>query len=57
MYVCNCNGIREKEVLAVVEAGLDQWECILAYFQCKPRCGKCEQEINLMIEENSGRVL
>lgn len=53
MYVCNCNGIREKEILAVVDSGVRRWESILAYFHCEPRCGKCEEDINLIIKAKS----
>ena len=53
MFVCNCNGIREREVAAVIDAGVTRWRDILAEFECTPCCGKCEDDINLIIEQKS----
>ena len=53
MFVCNCNGIREREVTAVIDAGVTRWRDILAEFECTPCCGKCEDDINLIIEQKS----
>ena len=53
MFVCNCNGIREREVVAVIDAGVTRWRDILAEFECTPCCGKCEDDINLIIEKKS----
>ena len=53
MFVCNCNGIREREVAAVIDAGVTRWRDILAEFECTPCCGKCEDDINLIIEKKS----
>ena len=53
MFVCNCNGIREREVVAVIDAGVTRWRDILAEFECTPCCGKCEDDINLIIEQKS----
>jgi len=57
MYVCNCNGIREKEILAVVDSGVRKWESILAHFHCEPRCGMCEEDINLMVKGKPQRTI
>ena len=53
MFVCNCNGLREREVAAVIAAGIKRWRDILAEFECTPCCGKCEDDINLIIEQKS----
>ncbi len=53
MFVCNCNGLREREVAAVIDAGVKRWREILAEFECTPCCGKCEDDINLIIEQKS----
>ena len=53
MFVCNCNGIREREVAAVIDAGVTRWRDILAEFECTPCCGKCEDDINLIFENMS----
>lgn len=53
MYICNCNGVREKEIQQVIHQGLKTWEQILAYFSYVPCCGLCEEEINVMIKDHS----
>ena len=50
MYICNCNGVREKEIQKVIHSGVKTWEQVLAHFDHVPCCGRCEDEINCMIE-------
>ena len=45
MYVCNCNGITEKEVDEAVRSGAERWDDVHTYFDCAPCCGKCECDI------------
>ena len=53
MYICNCNGVREKEIQKVIHNGVKTWKQILAHFDYVPCCGRCEDEINCMIEDHS----
>ena len=57
MYVCNCNGISEREVDVAIRAGAKRWDDIHAYFNCRPGCGKCEHDISGAILENSKTLL
>ena len=54
MYICSCNALNEKKVLEALEAGHIHWLSIHYYFNVKPQCGKCQEEIDKMIEENIG---
>ena len=45
MYVCNCNGITERQVTAAVKAGAARWKDVHAHYGCVPQCGKCQCEI------------
>ena len=45
MYVCNCNGITERQVTAAVKAGAARWKDVHTYYGCAPQCGKCQCEI------------
>ena len=45
MYVCNCNGINERQVRVAVEAGAAHWKDVHAHYGCVPQCGKCQCEI------------
>ena len=53
MFVFNFNGIRERQVTAVIDEGITSWRDILAEFECTPCCGKCEDDINLIIKEKA----
>ena len=53
MYICNCNGVREREIQKVIHNGVKTWEQILAHFDYVPCCGRCEDDINCMIEDHS----
>ena len=50
MYVCNCNGVRETEVKTAILLGKQSWEEVLSHYGYEPCCGKCEAEIEQMIE-------
>lgn len=50
MYVCNCNGIREREVRAAIDAGASRPADVFRARQCKPRCARCVCDIRQMID-------
>ena len=51
MYVCNCNGIREREVRAAIDAGAARPADIFRAHQCKAQCARCVREMRQMIDE------
>ena len=51
MYVCNCNGIREREARAAIEAGASRPAEVFRHCAVKPQCAKCVCEIKTMIDE------
>lgn len=53
MYVCNCNGIREREVRAAIEAGAKRPAEIFRACGGKPECARCVCEMREMIAEQS----
>lgn len=46
MYVCNCNGLNERQVKAAIEAGARNWMEVHLYHGSRPQCGKCGMEIS-----------
>lgn len=52
MYVCNCNGIREREVRAAIDAGASRPAEIFRHKGCQPQCAKCVCEMRQMIDES-----
>ena len=52
MYVCNCNGIRERQVRAVIAAGASRPADVFKAHQCKPQCARCVCEMREMIDES-----
>ena len=32
MYICNCNGINERQVKAAIQAGANRWQDVHTYF-------------------------
>ena len=54
MYICNCNGINDRQVKAAIDAGATCWEDVHTHFGFIPQCGKCQFEI---IEALSSRQL
>jgi bacterioferritin-associated ferredoxin len=51
VYVCNCNGIREREVRAAIAAGARRPADIFRSRACSPRCAKCVCDMRGMIAE------
>lgn len=52
LYVCNCNGIREREVRAAIEAGASRPAEVFRARQCQAQCAKCVCEMRQMIDES-----
>ena len=49
MYVCNCNGIREREVRAAIEQGAERPAEVFRHCQSQPQCAKCVCDMRRMI--------
>ncbi len=51
LYVCNCNGIREREVRAAIDAGARRPIDVFRAKGCQAQCAKCVCEMRQMIQE------
>ncbi len=51
MYVCNCNGIRERQVRAAAEAGASKPRDVFQRHGCQAQCAKCVCEMRQIIRE------
>jgi bacterioferritin-associated ferredoxin len=51
VYVCNCNGIREREARAAIDAGAARPAEIFRHCQTTARCAKCVCDMRRMIGE------
>ena len=49
MYVCNCNGIRERDVHAAIEAGAEKPSEVFRRCQARPQCARCVCDMRQMI--------
>lgn len=52
MYVCNCNGIRERDVLSAIEAGACRPREVFDRHACRPQCARCVCDMRQMIEDS-----
>jgi bacterioferritin-associated ferredoxin len=52
VYVCNCNGIRERQVRAAIEAGASRPADVFRAHDCRPRCARCVCEMREMIDQS-----
>ena len=57
MYVCNCNGIRERDARAAVAAGAQKPVHIFDHCQGRVRCAKCVCEMRRLIHEERAPLL
>lgn len=51
MYVCNCNGIREREVRAAIEAGAGRPSQIFKACGAQPQCARCVCDMRQMLDD------
>ncbi len=51
MYVCNCNGIRERDVRAAIDAGARKPSHVFAHNQCQAQCARCVCDMRQMIQD------
>jgi bacterioferritin-associated ferredoxin len=50
MYVCNCNGIRERDVRAAAAAGASRPVEVFKACDAAPRCARCVCEMRRMLQ-------
>ncbi len=56
VYICNCNGIRERDVRAAIDQGASKPSEVFHHCASRPQCAKCVCEIRRMIgTESAGR--
>ena len=53
MYVCNCNGIRERDCRLAIEQGAATPASIFRHCQSKPQCAKCVCDMRRMIQDQA----
>ena len=49
MYICNCNGIRERDVQAAIDNGASRPADVFRHCQGAPQCAKCVCDLRRMI--------
>jgi bacterioferritin-associated ferredoxin len=52
VYVCNCNGLRQRDVARAIEAGATRPREVFQRNQCEAQCAKCVCEMRQMISES-----
>lgn len=51
MYVCNCNGIREREVRAAIEQGATRPAEVFRRCGAEAQCARCVCDMRRIIKE------
>jgi bacterioferritin-associated ferredoxin len=51
LYVCNCNGIRERQVRAAIQAGARRPAEIFKACDSKPQCARCVCDMRQLLDE------
>jgi bacterioferritin-associated ferredoxin len=51
VYVCNCNGIRERQVRAAIEAGAKRPADIFKACGTRPQCARCVCDMREILQE------
>ena len=50
-YVCNCNGIRERQVRAAIAAGATRPAQIFKACDSRPQCARCVCDMRNILDE------
>jgi len=51
VYVCNCNGIRERQALQVIESGASTVRAVFDGCDARAQCAKCVCDIRDLIDQ------
>lgn len=51
VYICNCNGIREREVRAAIAAGAGRPAQIFKACGSRPQCARCVCDMRQILDE------
>ena len=51
MYVCNCNGIRERDARAAIAAGATKPVHSCKACDARPQCARCVCDMRQMLDE------
>jgi bacterioferritin-associated ferredoxin len=51
VYICNCNGLRQRDVARAIDSGATRPRDVFAHHQCSAQCAKCVCEMRQMIQE------
>ena len=51
MYVCNCNGIREREVRAAIASGASRPAQIFKACSAHAQCARCVCDMRKLLDE------
>ena len=51
MYVCNCNGIRERQVRAAVDAGARRPADVFKACGAKVQCARCVCDMRKLLDQ------
>lgn len=54
MYICNCNGITEKELRGAIELGCATMTCLQRELGVATCCGKCLPEASKLLRSLGG---
>jgi bacterioferritin-associated ferredoxin len=57
MYVCNCNGIREREVRAAIDGGAGRPAEVFRRCGAQPQCARCVCDMRRIINEQREALL
>lgn len=56
MYICICNPITEKEIVAAINSGSNTLELLKSELGVASCCGKCEDGVCQIIDETNGNI-
>jgi bacterioferritin-associated ferredoxin len=56
MYVCNCNAIRERDVLSAIEDGASHPAHVFQSQGCRAQCGRCIEEMQTFLTSVSKKM-
>jgi bacterioferritin-associated ferredoxin len=55
LYICLCNNLNSKKVNDALQKGVSSSKKVYSFYNCKPKCGKCIDLMNCIIEEKSNK--
>lgn len=53
MYICNCEGVTERQIRIAIQNGADSMSALRDQLSVASNCGKCARDVKCMLRDTA----